>query len=93
MLLGEVPSPLPAHAHAISDAHGPPGPLVVRSVPPTDVTNASSAGWTNLAYGLQDLRNQHRDEKTKSNPNTMGLLITPGGNRGTGHFYFALTRI
>src|ERR1700719_2899251 len=44
------------------------------------------------AYGLQDLPNQHRDPKTKSNPNTMCLLITPGGNRGTGHFYLAKNR-
>src|SRR5258707_3395860 len=35
------------------------------------------------AYGLQDLRNKHRDPKTKSNPNTMCLHITPGGNHGT----------
>src|ERR1035438_2685623 len=41
------------------------------------------------AYGLQDLRNEHRDPKTKANPNTMCLLSTPGGNRGTGHFYLA----
>src|SRR2546430_9918579 len=44
------------------------------------------------AYGLQDLRNEHQDPKTKSNPNTMCLLITPGGNRGTGHFYLAKNR-
>jgi hypothetical protein len=44
------------------------------------------------AYGLQDLRNEHRDPKTKSNPNTMCLLITPGGNHGTGHFYLAKNR-
>src|SRR6266446_2403461 len=46
------------------------------------------------AYGLQDLRNKERDPKTKSksNPNTMSLLITPGGNRGTGHFYLAKNR-
>jgi len=44
------------------------------------------------AYGLQDLRNEEQNPKTKSNPNTMCLLITPGGNRGTGHFYFALTQ-
>jgi hypothetical protein len=30
--------------------------------------------------------------KNKIKPNTMSLLSTPGGNRGTGHFYFALTR-
>src|ERR1700676_951618 len=45
------------------------------------------------AYGLQDLRNEEQNQKIKSNPNTMCLLSTPGGNRGTGHFYFALTRI
>src|ERR1700730_8857316 len=44
------------------------------------------------AYGLQDLRNEHQDPKAKSNPNTMCLLITPGGNRGTGHFYLAKNR-
>jgi hypothetical protein len=27
--------------------------------------------------------------KIKIKPNTMCLPITPGGNRGTGHFYFA----
>src|SRR5258706_12154765 len=43
------------------------------------------------AYGLQDLRNEHQT-KTKSNPNTMCLRITPGGNRGTGHFYLAKNR-
>ncbi len=44
------------------------------------------------AYGLQDSRNESRDPKTKSNPNTMCLPITPGGNRGTGHFYLAKNR-
>jgi hypothetical protein len=44
------------------------------------------------AYGLQDLRNKQRDPKTKSNPNTMCLHITPGGNHGTGHFYLAKNR-
>src|SRR5260370_11811694 len=44
------------------------------------------------AYGLQDLRNEHREPKTKSTPNPMCLLITPGGNRGTGHFYLAKNR-
>src|ERR1022692_4588674 len=43
------------------------------------------------SYGLQDLRND-RDPKTKSNPNTMCLPSTPGGNRGTGHFYIAKKR-
>src|ERR1700675_1234457 len=44
------------------------------------------------AYGLQDLRNEEQNQKTKSNPNTMCLLSTPGGNRGTGHFYLAKNR-
>src|ERR1700730_11808882 len=44
------------------------------------------------AYGLQDSRNEHQHPKTKSNPNTMCLRITPGGNRGTGHFYLAKNR-
>src|SRR4029077_20209316 len=44
------------------------------------------------AYGLQDLQKEHQDPKTKSNPNTMCLLITRGGNRGTGHFYLAKNR-
>src|ERR1700737_1491259 len=43
------------------------------------------------AYGLQDSRND-RDSKTKSNQNTMCLPSTPGGNRGTGHFYIAKKR-
>jgi hypothetical protein len=30
--------------HAVSETHAPPGPVVVRSVPPTAVTNGSSAG-------------------------------------------------
>jgi hypothetical protein len=45
-----------------------------------------------LAYGLQDLPNEHRHPKTKSNPNTMCLQITLGGNHGTGHFYPAKNR-
>src|SRR5260221_12183644 len=44
------------------------------------------------AYGLQDSRNEEQNQKTKSNPNTMCLRITPGGNRGTGHFYLAKNR-
>src|SRR6266852_4872439 len=44
------------------------------------------------AYGLQDSRNEEQNQKTKSNPSTMCLLITPGGNRGTGHFYLAKNR-
>src|ERR1700691_1451264 len=43
-------------------------------------------------YGLQDLRNNHPDPKTKSNPNTMCLQITLGENHGSGHFYLAKTR-
>src|ERR1700693_2680322 len=43
------------------------------------------------AYGLQDLRNNHPDPKTKSNPNTMYLQITLGENHGSGHFYLAKT--
>src|SRR5208337_989283 len=43
------------------------------------------------AYGLQDLRNKHRNPKTKSNPNTMCLPNTLGEDLGSGHFYFALT--
>src|SRR6202047_2202984 len=44
------------------------------------------------AYGLQDLRNNHQDPKTKSHPNTMCLQITLGENHGSGHFYLAKTR-
>src|SRR3984885_681895 len=44
------------------------------------------------AYGLQDLRNNHQDPKTKSHPNTMRLQITLGENHGGGHFYLAKTR-
>jgi hypothetical protein len=44
------------------------------------------------AYGLQDLPNEHRNPKTKANPNTMCLQITLGENRGSGHFYLAKTR-
>src|SRR5208282_6834703 len=44
------------------------------------------------AYGLQDLRNKHRNPKTKSNPNTMCLQSTPGEDRGSGHFYLAKNR-
>src|SRR6202045_990901 len=44
------------------------------------------------AYGLQDLRNEEQNQKTKSNQNTMCLQITLGGNRGTGHFYLAKNR-
>src|ERR1700685_433956 len=32
--------------HPVSDFHAPPGPVVVRSVPPTAVTYGSSAGHT-----------------------------------------------
>src|SRR4029077_11698669 len=44
------------------------------------------------AYGLQDPRNEEQNQKTKSNPNTMCLQITLGGNHGTGHFYLARNR-
>src|SRR6202050_4586946 len=44
------------------------------------------------AYGLQDLRNNHQDPKTKSHPNTMRLPITLGENHGSGHFYLAKNR-
>src|ERR1700675_845777 len=44
------------------------------------------------AYGLQDSRNQHRDPKTRSNPNTMCLLSILGENHGSGHFYVARNR-
>ena len=44
------------------------------------------------AYGLQDSRNEEQNQKTKSNPNTMCLPITLGGNHGTGHFYLAKNR-
>ncbi|MGB6846086.1 MAG: hypothetical protein WBE09_14420, partial [Candidatus Acidiferrales bacterium] len=33
-----------------------------------------------------------RNPKTKSNPNTMCLPITLGGNHGSGHFYLAQNR-
>src|SRR5258708_35166900 len=41
------------------------------------------------AYGLQDLRNNHREPKAKANPNTMCLHITPRRNHGNSHFYLA----
>src|SRR6266436_2658188 len=44
------------------------------------------------AYGLQDLWNEHRNPKTKSNPNTMCLQITLGEDLGSGHFYLAENR-
>jgi hypothetical protein len=44
------------------------------------------------AYGLQDLRNNPQDPKTKSHPNTMRPQITLGENHGSGHFYLAKTR-
>src|SRR4029077_20186749 len=44
------------------------------------------------AYGLQDSRNEHRNPKTKANPNTMCPQITPGEDHGSGHFYLAKTR-
>src|ERR1700722_9776186 len=42
MLSGEMPPPL--LDHAVSDFHAPPGPVVIRFVPPTEMTFASSAG-------------------------------------------------
>ncbi|HKV61097.1 MAG TPA: hypothetical protein VJO16_04230, partial [Candidatus Acidoferrum sp.] len=44
------------------------------------------------AYGLQDLRNEPRNPKTKANPNTMCLQSTLGGDLGSGHFYRAENR-
>src|ERR1700686_3295655 len=44
------------------------------------------------AYGLQDLRNEHRNPKTKANPNTMCLQSTLGGDHGSGQFYLAENR-
>src|SRR6202043_3982189 len=44
------------------------------------------------AYGLQDLRNERRSPKPKSNPNTMCLPGTLGEDHGSGHFYLAKTR-
>src|SRR5580704_12357674 len=44
------------------------------------------------AYGLQDLRDNHQNPKTKSHPNTMCLQITLGENHGSGLFYLAKTR-
>src|ERR1700681_4057980 len=44
------------------------------------------------AYGLQDSRTEEPNRKTKSNPNTMCLPITPGENHGGGHFYLAENR-
>lgn len=39
---GEMPPPL--SDHAVSELHGPAAPEVMRSVPPTETTLASSAG-------------------------------------------------
>src|SRR6202158_1657199 len=44
------------------------------------------------AYGLQDSRNEYRNPKTKSNPNTMCLPVTLGEDHGSGHFYLAKNR-
>src|SRR5437588_8924597 len=44
------------------------------------------------AYGLQDLWNEHRNPKAKSNPHTMCLQITLGEDLGSGHFYLAENR-
>src|SRR5580658_3347429 len=46
MLSGEMPPP--ESVHAVSEAHAPPAPVVVRSVPPTATTNAASAGHASL---------------------------------------------
>src|SRR6202167_1994473 len=46
MLSGEMPPP--ESVHAVSDFHGPAALAVVRSVPPTDTTCASSAGQASL---------------------------------------------
>ena len=45
-----------------------------------------------VAQDHRDLRNKYRDPKTQSNPNTMCLHITLGGNPGSGHFYLAKNR-
>src|SRR5690242_1574756 len=37
------------YCHPVSDSHGPPGPDVVRSVPPTAVIHGSSDGHTTPA--------------------------------------------
>ncbi len=42
MLSGEMPPPL--SDQAVSDSQGPPALAVIRSVPPTETTCASSAG-------------------------------------------------
>jgi hypothetical protein len=47
----EIPSgeiPPPESDHAVSDFHGPAALAVTRSVPPTDITFASSAGHASL---------------------------------------------
>lgn len=46
MLSGEMPPPL--LLQAVSDCQGPAAPAVVRSVPPTETTYASSAGQASL---------------------------------------------
>jgi hypothetical protein len=38
------------------------------------------------------LRNEHRNPKTKANPNTMCLQNILGGDLGSGHFYLAKNR-
>src|SRR3984893_2139057 len=48
--------------------------------------------YLRLRHCPAPLRNEEQNQKTKSNPNTMCLLSTPGGNRGTGHFYLAKNR-
>ena len=42
MWCGEIPPPL--SVQAVSEAHAPPALAVVKSVPPTETTLASSAG-------------------------------------------------
>src|SRR2546430_1322942 len=39
-----------------------------------------------------EIRYEHRNPKTKSNPNTMCLQITLGEDLGSGHFYLAENR-
>lgn len=44
------------------------------------------------AVGRKDLRIENRNPQPTANPNTVHLPITPGGNLGGGHFYFAQNR-
>src|SRR5271168_3911594 len=52
MLSGEIPPPL--STHAVSDFHAPPALAVTRSVPPTETTNALSAGQASLLFDQVD---------------------------------------